>query len=362
LRKGTILEINKVLQKPAKILSKENLEHIRGIEALVLGYQEEKTDAAIMELLHHFHPLLTKYANIMKRGKIEWGDTGTKTFLYSFFGTQGETNAERQWTYQDKLRTMTLIFSQVYYEDVYAELQCILIGMISRYRPMDRTFCAYVANSFPFYASRYARSFTSVQSVWHPRCDSYEEIMTEEFVDNNFLDEFEYFAIEDNKVDEFGYLTDAWVNSTEHEILSGLDPEQRRLLKLYYQDHHTDSTISEILNCHINTANQKRRKGVRKISEKLGVEPVRNRNVDKKPVSKAIKVDPKGQKENLPITIEHKIDASACKDCFHVSVCKYYEWYSKRIEVFSKSQLLADVDDKIFTTSFKCRKHCEQVS
>lgn len=343
-------------QSPIKSLSEEDQELYAHIESLVLNYQDEKSEENINALLHFFKPLLTKYVNIIKRGIVKWEDKNAQIFLYTFLGPHGSSKAEKQHIYQDKLRIMRLIFAQVPTEDVYAEMQLIFFILLNRYKPMDRSFCAYAGSSFPYEVARYVRRFTASQSAWHPRCDSFDEIGITECVTDEFLDTFEYFeTVEEDLtiVDEFGNLNEEWIKRADSAAFINLTSVERQLIKMYYQDRNNDLEISQKLDFHINTINHKRRKAVSEVSKVVGVEPARNRNPKQEDRKGVVKI-PKTAPIVIPLSIEKRVKASPCKECLHIKVCKHHEWYTKRIMVFNKSELLEDFDKDCFTASLDC--------
>jgi DNA-directed RNA polymerase specialized sigma24 family protein len=358
LHKGTVLGTIKLLQKPVKAPDQDQLERIQLIEEMVMNYQQNMSDFNAQGLLSYFRPLLLKYTRIIKNGKVNWEDHSVKIFLYAFLGNVGKGKVGRQILYQDKLRIMKLIYGQTSWEDVYSELKVILFLLVSRYKPMDRSFCAYLAGSFPYEVARSVRRFTASQSTWHPRCDSTDEICIEELADDTVLDTFEAIEQENDFdfVDDYGYLTEAWIEKADMEIFARLTPIERKLIKDYYQERKNDLEISQDLGLHINTVNQKRNNAVKEVSKMLGVEPARSRNPQqsqrkgtqaKQTVAPVIQLVPKTVEENMIIK-------SLCDNCFHSSVCKYREWYTQRLSEIAKSPLMQGIDENRFTVSFTC--------
>lgn len=349
-----------MLQKSVKTPIPEQLEKIQLIEEMVINYQQNMSDFNAQGILSYFRPLLLKYIQIIKESKVDWNDHGTNMFLYAFLGNMNKGKLERRILYQDKLRIMKLIYGQTSWEDVYSELKLILFTLVSRYKPMDRSFCAYLAGAFPYEVARYVRRFTASQSTWHPRCDSIINVCIEEIVDDAVLDTFETIGQENDFdfVDDYGYLTETWIEKADMKVFAKLTPIKRKLLRDYYQERKNDLEISQDLGVHINTVNQKRRLAVKEVSKMLGITPARSRNPQQsqrkgaranQAVTPAIQLVPKAVEEKT-------IVKSLCDKCFHSSVCKYREWYAQRLSEIAKSPLVRDIDDDRFTVSFTCAK------
>lgn len=273
-RKAKILEENKKKNphKPLKGLRKDPKEW-KEIEELVLKYQlqfkdknkKEESDAAMIELLDRFYPLFKKYLVLVKSGQINFHDSETRRFVYTFIGDaklkaalkRHSNLANHRQPIHHRFNFVREVYGCLEETEIMDDFKMIFMEMAQRYKSMGRNFCAYVANAFYFEVSRYIKAFISnPANIWYRHFEFEDYFHTVDEDTPYYAEPFEDKIIEDGRET----LDMDWIAGTHcQEVFKQFSPLERKIIALSYADGMTDKQISEYLSYPISQVQSKRR-------------------------------------------------------------------------------------------------------
>lgn len=272
------------------------------IEDLVICYQlqfEEYADKetivfsknAAEELLNRFMPLLRKYCILIKNGQIDFEDPEMKAFIMSFISDKKlqlalentKQKAEQRADIYKRFNFVKETYGQLPEEEITIDLQYLLLILAKRYKPMGKSFCGYVYQTYKFEVSRHIKKF-----IQNPLNISYKTVGYEDCL-NGLEDNELNTSYEDTYYEDSTGLPDMdWIAGKNcSEAFTMLLPLERKILIKYYLEEWNDRQISEYFGIHINTVNQKRRQAINKVAETMNIDLndiKRNRRSGKKAI------------------------------------------------------------------------------
>ena len=253
--------------------------------------QVEKSKQAASELLERFTPLFKKYLQLIKTGQVNFDDKETKLFVASFMDDPSlkralkrrKQKAQYRAQIYQKFNFVKETYGSLSEDEILVDMQMIILKMAKRYKPMGRSFCAYVYNSFRHEMSRHIKEFTR-----NPINIPYKKVEYEDYMSKTEDQKIEECFEDKFYEDTMGIPDMAWIaGETCSDIFADPTPIERKILIKYYMEHWNDRQIAEEYGIHINTVNQKRRRACAKIAEKLGLaedDIKRNRKSGKKAI------------------------------------------------------------------------------
>jgi RNA polymerase sigma factor (sigma-70 family) len=238
------------------------------VDQLVEKYQTGDKDAA-EELINQMSPYMIKYFKIIRLGVIDLSDRDSRRFISLFIEKyeareklkmKFQSRDARNEAYQAALMVQSMC-SQIPSEDIIQELIVALLTLAKRFTRHKKkvNFCGYLYNAFRFELARRIKSIT-IDPLTH-RSDF-----------NLSYDDNEYLNDEDSAGDEASYMTEpmmaleedlgnSWQRGlTCSDTFADLTQLQRIILKLYYIDGESDTSIANRLNLHRNTVKSQRLK------------------------------------------------------------------------------------------------------
>ena len=290
-RKLKILAENKLKnpKKPNKGLRKDPKEW-REIEELVLKYQlqfqdpskKEESAAAMAELLDRFYPLFKKYLVLVKSGQINFHDSETRRFVYTFIGDaklkaalkRHSNLANHRQPIHHRFNFVREVYGCLDETEILDDLKMIFMDMAKRYKSIGRNFCAYLANAFYYEVSRYIKIFISnPANIWYKHFEFDDYFQT---VDENtpyYAEPFEDKIIEDGRET----LDMDWIAGTHClEVFKQFTPLERKIIALAYEDGMTDKQIAEHLSYPLLQVQTKRKHVIETLEQHFGkVAPIK---------------------------------------------------------------------------------------
>jgi RNA polymerase sigma factor (sigma-70 family) len=242
------------------------------IEKLVQMYQQGDKENAGGQLVALFEPLFNKYIKIIRKGIIDFNDYESRHFL-SLFIADPKVRLNLKRKYQSKktreiaYRTLTLInnaYIQIFDEDLYQELVLSFLNFVSKYK-VDKSFCAYLGSTFPYEVSQIVKKVLK-----NPISTAYISDFSDEILDlfgkavEDSIDLDDRFP--SNDVEE---LSNNWIYGlTCSEAFETLTPFERLILKMFYLDKISDTSIGNKVGYHRNSIRTKRKAAVEKVRER----------------------------------------------------------------------------------------------
>lgn len=272
------------------------------IEQMILTYKNKyqdnctdeqiaAADEAMSQIVKEFMPLFKKYMIMLKTGYINFYDLESKRFVANFIGDQTLKNS----MFLPKISSATQnsvsyafafvreTYGQLDEDEIMADLQAMFMKLAHRYKPMNRSFCAYVYKAYAYEVARYVKAFIRNPVNIPYRIFNYEDYMTgiEEPVteDNPFEDKL--FQ------NHLGLPSLSWITgencSTEFKDLSRLE---RSILVRYYMEDLTEKDIAQELQVPVAYVTAKRHSALQKVVDALGRDisevPVRRKYVHRR--------------------------------------------------------------------------------
>jgi len=231
---------------------------------------------AIKDLLDRFSPLFKKYMSLLKKGVIDFNDAETKAFVSSFISDtelkralgRKKVNAIHRNKIYKKFNFIKSTYGQVDVDLMYNDLQMFFLILAKRYKPIGKSFCAYVYNVYKFEVSRYIKKFIK-EALNIPYKNASADFQAELMAD--FKSRASY--IDQYYEDTTGLPDFDWITGVECSIaFNKLTTLERKILVKYYLENWNDRQISEEYLMHINTVNEKRRKATRLIAQELNID------------------------------------------------------------------------------------------
>lgn len=253
----------------------------------------QESKMAGFQLLNDFNPIIKKYVNLFKTGQINFADTEQKSFVYLFMDSKETKNA--LWRKNISKEMRDIIFNKFNFvcecygkrdkDDMVSDLQTILLELAKRYKDTGKSFCAFLYKSFSYTVARkIVKPYQKEVLNFH-----YKKVQFDDYA-NSTIDDI---CLEDEIYeDEMGIPDITWTQgSTCSDIFSSFTAEERNILAKYYLAGWNDSQIADSIGMHINTVNTKRRKCLKVIAEKTGMnlsDIKRNRRSGKKAIGNTI--------------------------------------------------------------------------
>lgn len=253
------------------------------IEDLIKTYQKQFIDPSTTEeekvmaknaserIIEKFSPLFAKYISILKYGVIDFEDLETKLFVSSFIddiGLRRSLNRKKQSaTVRNNVYNKFNFIKETYgnsnKEEILYDLQFLLLILAKRYKPMGKSFCAYVYNTYRHEVSRHIKNF-----IKNPLNIQYKNKPYEDYINANNEEEFYH---EDNYYESATGVPDMfWISGqTCSNAFSSLSNLDRQILVKYYMEEWSDKIIAEEFGLHINTINQRRRAAIATLAGNL---------------------------------------------------------------------------------------------
>lgn len=241
-----------------------------GMEVLKrYGYDPEKDEV---------YGYIGKYFKMIRYGRMDFTNYDCRAFIALFFSdgegramTQSYQYAETKAKMRKKLQQVEKVMRCVPDEDIIQELIHIMLMQAKKYRPKNRSFGAYLSNSFRFRVNDYVLEHMKTEDI----CDNTNievtgigedvaedrtsEIRAEDIVDDTPRIRFE---------DELG---NAWVRGINcGKVFEDMTPLQRLILRMNYMEKWSDNDIADTMGMHINTIFRQRNKAKAMLEAKQG--------------------------------------------------------------------------------------------
>lgn len=255
------------------------------VDSLIAAYQKQfnidhtdtdkdEADAAGNALITKFYPLFKKYLTVLKTGQINFQNTEQKLFIRLFMDQsllkaalcRKKLAKELREVIMTKFNFIIEAYGAQDDDEITEDLHMLFFILAKRYKPMGKSFCCYVYNTFKFEVARYIKNYQKNPANFHYKMTC---------IDNHTQSVGGgYDAIEDSIYeDALGIPDKSWVaGETCSEIFAEFSPTERKIFCKYYLEDWNDSQIAELLGIHINTANQKRKAIIIRLSDKLGID------------------------------------------------------------------------------------------
>lgn len=258
------------------------------IEKLVFTFQQgfrdpilsEASKDAAEELIQRFSPLFCKYLRILNGGEINFYDKDTKIFVFSFVEKdlrKGFPLNKKEIIY--RFRFVVKTYGALEEAEMLSDMHEIFLKIAKRYQDKGRHFCAYLYNVFHYEMSRHIKKY-----IENPLNIPYRNDQLND-KDQNSQISIDYYI--DDYYEKQEVLGINWINGTEcDKIFETLSPLDRKILIAYYIEDKNDKQIAQLFGIHMNTINQRRKKALVEIlnrmpnSEELYIK--RSRKVSKK--------------------------------------------------------------------------------
>lgn len=264
----------------------EEQEHI---EALVFQYQEGNEFAG-EELLRIYgaEPMsnalgayIGKFYRLVRFGKIDFKDYDSRVFMSCFFPGEERGAIIQSYQYkktkEDVVRKVANIVEAmkvVEEDELKQELRFLFLRQVKRYKKTNRSFGAYLNNSYRYEVARYIIRLMKQEEPYvklrKEMVRLSEELLKDEDSEVDIQDSI--FTQEPMMVMDES-LGNSWVRGlTCGEQFKNLTPLQRMIIKLNYYDGWSDGRIADKMGIHINTIFRQRKKAgeiVRETVEQL---------------------------------------------------------------------------------------------
>lgn len=263
-------------------------EEWKEIDDLVETYQRQFSDPspsvkieserAATQLLEKFYPLFKKYLGILKNGQINFNNYEQRMFIILFMDSATLKRAlykkapvpkdYKQIIFQ-KFNFIKETYGYLDEEEIITDLYVLFLNLAKRYKPMARSFCCYVFNTFKYEVFRHIQSFTRNPLNIHYRSISYEDCASK----GSSMLELQSYNIEDQIcTDEDGLPDYFWISGHNcAPCFKDLTPLERKIIIKYYLEQKNDKQIAAETGMHINTCNQKRRHAVQLMAKSMGL-------------------------------------------------------------------------------------------
>ena len=256
-----------------------------------INSSKEDGDRAATLLLEKFSPVFKKYIALLKTGQINFSDSEQKQFIALFMDEKRLRKALASKNPIDYPTRQVIIYKFGFIKETYGlldedeiltDLYVIFFILARRYKKTNRSFCCYLYNAFKYEMFRHIKSFTNNPANIYYKNISYEEVT----IDGDLQLVNEYDRIPDVEsdlsTDDNGQLTSSWVAGLAcSEVFMELTPLERKILEMYYVRNMSARQIAETFHIHTNTCNKRRHEAIKKLAERLGLDPksaVRTRN------------------------------------------------------------------------------------
>lgn len=211
------------------------------------------------ELIIQMAPYLIKYFKIVKLGIIDLSNKDSRKFISLFIDSADartrlkkpfQSTEARNEAYQ-KVMMIQSVFNDVPAEDLVQELIIALLILAKRFSKYRRkvSFCGYLYNAYRFELSRRIKKIMEDPLTYRFSCnipyDDYAPTDDEEEEENPSMYSNDPIMLLDDS------LGNAWIRGiTCGDMFSCLTQLQRLILKLYYNDGESDTSIARKLSMH----------------------------------------------------------------------------------------------------------------
>lgn len=247
--------------------------------AVVTKKEKEEAAQATQILIAKFYPLFKKYLTIIKNGQINFDNYEQRMFIILFMDNvslkralykRAPISREYKQIILQKFNFIKETYGHLEEEEIMTDLYMLFLNLAKRYKPMARSFCCYVYNTFKYEVYRHIQAFTRNPLNVHYRSISYEDCAAQ----NSAELEINTYNIEDQLSTDADGLPDIfWIGGYNcAPCFQKLTPLERKILIKYYLEQKNDRQIADEIGMHINTCNQKRRHAVKLMAEALNVD------------------------------------------------------------------------------------------
>lgn len=257
----------------------------RMIDQLVFSYQEGNEQAG-MELLAMFggdqkkpSGYLGKYYKMLRKGTINFRNKDARRFVSLFIddpGVRKGLQKSRQSTHvrDESNKSMRKVSTSLKFmadDEIRNDLIVLFFAKCQRYKYTNRSFRAYLANSFRFDVYRFVNK---IQEPYEPYVHMQEDLMRvaddlirdtemENEVNDTVFNQSPVMFIDDE-------LGNSWVRGlTCGEEFKDLTPLQRMIIKLNHYDGMSDAAIANMMGMHLNTIFRQRKKASLLVEDKV---------------------------------------------------------------------------------------------
>lgn len=261
---------------------------MQAIDELVFRFQAGDKEAG-EEVMRMFgcHPeadmsnYVGKYYYMLRMGRFSFDDLESRTFINCFIGNAEVRSAMRKWfqsadTRRHAVKALTDIVKRLWHisdEELKQDLRLLFIQQMQRYKKIKKNvyFSGYLCNSYGFAVVDYVMKRMKSKEPYVIKYNTYQIIPMQEEV---YVDDASSIDINERTLyntpmmlddDELG---NSWVRGlTCGEEFMKLNHFQRLILKLYYQDDMSDGKIAKLMNMHINTIHNHRKRAIKIVEQ-----------------------------------------------------------------------------------------------
>lgn len=245
------------------------------LEQLVTGHRNGDKNST-RKLLQAWDRWLQKYINLLYRGRLIMTDKNLRDFIALYMPMEHRKrihqfmrNAYSRIDIEKTVDTMRLIFSNLQYHEIENEVKLAFLTLAKRYKSQGNYFHIYVNRSFHYQLHRQLKLVANMEAVaavdgghlsfWDPNSEGEDGQIYGELINEAKSSRYYVHECDDD-------INENWINGlTTSEAFDELTKTQRRILKLYYTDGHTDEEIAEMMGTCRATINRRRQKAIRTI-------------------------------------------------------------------------------------------------
>ena len=244
------------------------------VETLVLAFQSGHEEAGV-ELMLSFDNYFRKYTNIILKSDIDFKDRESRFFISLFMQKDDYKKVRRPFqqseTISKALQAVSFIrntYGQATEEDIKQDFYMIFFKLIKRYKPMGKSFGAYLCTSFVYELARHIRTqlkdpISRSKNVLQ-FCDMCDDHGTQLSASGGVV-----YGDMIDLIDEITFSETWIVGLTCSDEFIELTQFERLILIKYYVEEKTDKKIADETGFKRNTINKKRAKAINKIKAKL---------------------------------------------------------------------------------------------
>jgi DNA-directed RNA polymerase specialized sigma24 family protein len=266
-----------------------NHEEQDNIDKLVLSYQDGNEEAGL-ELLRiygadpsvkNLNLYVGKFYKLIRYGKIDFKDYDSRAFMSCFFPGAERAAILQSYQYKKtkedvvrKLGQIVEAMKVIEDEDLKQELRILFLQQAKRYEKKNRTFGAYLNNSYRFAVANYIIKLMKMEEPYVKLTREMLRIADDRLKDDDAnVDVQDSIFAKSPMIHMEEDLGNSWVRGlTCGEEFKELTPLQRLIIKLNYFDGWSDGRIADKMGIHINTIFRQRTKAgkiVRETVERL---------------------------------------------------------------------------------------------
>ena len=260
----------------------------RQFDPLCSEVEKHESNLAGEALIERFYPLFKKYLTVLTTGQINFKNMEQKLFVRLFMDHEllkvilhKRISKELRDVIMTKFNFIIEAYGKQEECEIEEDLHMAFFTLAKRYNPQGKSFCCYIYNAFRYEVARLIKNFQKNPANFHYK--------TAELSEQIQSTEGGYNSIEDSVYEnEMGIPDTTWIQGrTCSDIFADFSPTERKIFIKYYIEDWKDSQIAELLGCHSNTVNLKRKNAVKKLADRIGIKPediIRHRNSGKKAI------------------------------------------------------------------------------